>query len=578
MGKEARTAMTRLTYYRRIQLSFLLFIIFPILAVSILSYTLLKQNMIEKFQISNSSMLNVIVGEIDRTIDDVTFASHYIVNDAELRASLNLFADTSRLNTYTDYTRFVRIKDSFSLITSKPLNNSIHMYLVNRADFILSPDSENLAAINSKLKPLLNNVNAAKPTVLQWLGLLQDSSDDEGTYYIARVIGDGGSKPYTAVLLVGIEASYFKELLAKVEFGQIALFDGAGKRIAGSGEVKLQTGASPNSVFRQQLTLDKSDWKLAYETTEDSLIGQISRAFYTGIGLVLVFTLLFSVISLFFAKKLHSPIQKLQRVARQFALGNRDMRLEVKGKDDIAELGHSFNQMLDEIEVLITNIEQEQEQKRVMELEALFMQIRPHFLINTLNSIKCSLILSKDHMHSGIIDSLMNLLRAYLKVNTPSSLAEECRLLGYYVDIMKVRSEMPLTFEAELDPELRSFVVPKLVLQPLVENAIVHGLDDKDELSIILRARQEHGRLFIEIEDDGSGMDAGQLALLNRQLTASDSEEYASYERVGLRNVIQRLKLTYGFAEMELRSNAKGGITVFLVLPIPYERQEVPHV
>ncbi|WP_435166066.1 cache domain-containing sensor histidine kinase [Paenibacillus glycanilyticus] len=588
MGKEARAAMTRLTYYRRIQLSFLLFIIFPILAVSVISYTLLKQNMIEKFQISNNSMLNVIVGEIDRTIDDVTFASHYIVNDSELRASLNLFADTSRLNTYTDYTRFIRIKDSFSLITSKPLNNSIHMYLVNRANFILSPDSENLAAINSKLAPLLKNVNASKPVVLQYLGLLHDNADDDGTYYLARVIGDGGGKPYTAVLLVGIEGSYFEKLLERVEFGQIALFDGTGKRIAGSPDVRLQSDDSSDSVYRNQLTLDKTDWKLAYETSEDSLFGQISRAFYIGIGLVLVFTLVFSVISLLFARKLHNPIQKLQRVARQFALGNRDMRLEVKGRDDIAELGHSFNQMLDEIEVLITNIEQEQEQKRVMELEALFMQIRPHFLINTLNSIKCSLILSKDQVHSGIVDSLMNLLRAYLKVNTPSSLEEECRLLGYYVDIMKVRSEMPLSIEVRIEPELKSFVVPKLVLQPIVENAIVHGLDEKDELHIVVHAYREQGRIYIAIEDDGGGMEEEQLVWLNRQLNASsdleldpDAEDYVPYERVGLRNVIQRLKLTYGSAEMKLIANAAGGITVILSIPIPSPipaGKEVSHV
>lgn len=221
-----------------------------------------------------------------------------------------------------------------------------------------------------------------------------------------------------------------------------------------------------------------------------------------------------------------------------------------------------------------------------MELEALFMQIRPHFLINTLNSIKCSLILSKDQVHSGIVDSLMNLLRAYLKVNTPSSLEEECRLLGYYVDIMKVRSEMPLSLEARIEPELKGFVVPKLVLQPIVENAIVHGLDEKDELHIVVHAYREQGRIYMAIEDDGCGMEEEQLVWLNRRINVSsdmdpDAEEYAPYERVGLLNVIQRLKLTYGSAEMKLRSNAAGGITVILAIPIPSpipSVQEVSHV
>jgi sensor histidine kinase YesM len=153
---------------------------------------------------------------------------------------------------------------------------------------------------------------------------------------------------------------------------------------------------------------------------------------------------------------------------------------------------------------------------------------------------------------------------------------------------MKVRSEMPLSIEARIEPELKSFVVPKLVLQPIVENAIVHGLDEKDELHIVVHAYREQGRIYMAIEDDGGGMEEEQLVWLNRQLNASsdleldpDAEDYAPYERVGLRNVIQRLKLTYGSAEMKLITNAAGGITVILSIPIPIpipSGQEVSHV
>src|SRR5690606_35533183 len=129
------------------------------------------------------------------------------------------------------------------------------------------------------------------------------------------------------------------------------------------------------------------------------------------------------------------------------------------------------------------------EQKRVMELEALFMQIRPHFLINTLNSIKCSLILQEDRLHSGIIDSLMSLLRAYLKVNEPATLQEECKLLGHYVDIMKIRNEIPVELKVDLVPGLEQTVIPKLILQPIIENAIVHGLMDRPDAVITVRAR-----------------------------------------------------------------------------------------
>jgi sensor histidine kinase YesM len=444
------------------------------------------------------------------------------------------------------------------------------MYLVNRAGFVISPDSEDLTAMSGRLDQLMAGVDPTRPAVLQWLGLLKDEVDDEGTYYIARVIGGGTKLPYTSVLLIGIKTSYFEQLLGRVEFGSPALFDGGGTRLAGGPDVAQQPENTPDSKRRLEAVLDKTDWTLVYETSEESLTGQISRAFYTGIGLVLIFTLLFSVISLFFAKRLHSPIRKLQRVARQFTMGNRDMRLDIVGKDDIAELGASFNLMLDEIEVLIANIEQEQEQKRVIELEALFMQIRPHFLINTLNSIKCSLILNNDQLHSGVIDSLMGLLRAYLKVSEPSTLEEEGRLLGYYADIMNVRNEMELQLECTLAPELEKFAVPKLVLQPLVENAIVHGLVDREDPRIALTASQEQGTVTIVIEDNGWGMEKEELLALNRQLNDPESDEYAAYQRVGLRNVIQRLRLTFGpDAAMKLCANDQGGISAVLSIPVP---------
>lgn len=565
--KEARVYMFKLTYYRRIQLSFLLFIFLPVIAVSVISYVLIEKTMVEKLQLSNDNFLNVMVNEIEKTIDDVTFASHFIVNDMSFRKYLKNFADTDRLHSYEDYKNFKQIEDVFSLITSKPLNNNIHMYLVNRERFIIPSNTEDLTLINQNLDFLLNKVNYNQPETLQWLGM--DQFTEDRSYYIARVIEDSDDQKVLSVLLIGISQSYFEGLLKPVDFGKVALFDAEGSRIAGNNELSLYETALSNSDLRSEVTLDKTNWTLVYEASEDAFTGEISRTFYTGIAGVFIFFIIFSISAMFIAKRLHRPIQRLQRVVWQFGRGNLDARLEVKGKDDIAELEHSLNTMLDQLQGLVHDIEQEQEQKRVMELEALFMQIRPHFLINTLNSIKCSLILHKDRLHSGIIDSLMSLLRAYLKVNEPTTLQEECKLLGHYVDIMKIRNEIPLELEADLEPGLELMVIPKLILQPLIENAIVHGLVDKHDAKITVRARREPDRITIEVEDNGSGMEENLLKSLNHRLQSDDTEQYASYERVGLINVVQRLKLTFGSAAtMTLCRNARGGVTAFLHIPV----------
>jgi len=558
--------MFKLTYYRRIQLSFLLLIFIPLIAVSTISFLLIRSSMVEKLQLSNENFLNVMTDELNKTVDDVTFASHFIVNDVNVRADLKSFADTKRIDDYNDYVLFTKIQDLFNLINTKPLNNNIRMYLVNRQQFVISSGPEKLTEVSTSVAQLMKRVDLKEPQKLQWLGM-NDSGFGNRSYYIARVIYDSWEKQYVSVLLVSIPESYFSKLLSPVEFGKVALFDSSGELISGNPELSLDSKESNHNVrsFRE---ISKSTWKLVYEASEKEWSGQISRTFYTGLIVVVLLFLVFLMTSMLIAKRLHSPIHKLQRVVRQFGLGNLDVRLEVKGRDDIAELGHTLNTMLDQLQELIHDIEQEQEQKRVMELEALFMQIRPHFLINTLNSIKCSLILQQDKLHSGIIDSLMSLLRAYLKVNEPTTLEEECKLLVHYVDIMKVRSEIPINLDIDLEPETKTLIVPKLILQPLVENAIVHGFVDQPSPTIRVSSRQTAGGIMIEIMDNGSGIEEETLGRLNRRLMFEDDDD-GSYQRVGLINVVQRLRLTFGEeATMTISNLQQEGTLVSLYLPL----------
>lgn len=566
--------MTKLTYHRRIQLSFLLYIFLPILAVSIFSFSLIRESMIEKVELSNDNFLNVINDEISRMVDDISFSSYYIVNDGGFKQHLQQFSDVARLNSHLDYQTFRKIEDELSLVASKPLNNNIKMFLVNKHDFIISSSSTaEIEPVRQNLQALLDKVDMNQRGPLQWLGMFYDNKgsgsgndNGKGSYYIARVIYDADNKEAVSILLVTIAAKYFDSLMEPIQFGKAAIYDREGMKITSQEGPALVAEPDSKLGIRSEMLVDKTNWTLVFETSQESLTGSISRVFYSGLAVVVLFFIVFSISSMYIAKRLYTPIQKLQRVVRQFGMGNLDARLEVKGKDDIAELGTTLNVMLDQIKGLIQDIEQAQEQKKVMELEALFMQIRPHFLINTLNSIKCSLLLQKDQLHSGVIDSLMSLLRAYLKVNEPVTLQEECILLRHYIEIMQIRNGIELELDIELEAGLDRIVIPKLLLQPIVENAIVHGFEDVDDARITLRAWREKQWITIEIEDNGSGIEAGQLQILN-QLLALDSEtQAASYTRVGLMNIVQRLRLSFGqAAALELFSTESGTIATIRV-------------
>lgn len=562
--------MSRLTYHQRIQLSFLVFIFLPIMAVSVASYLFIRESMMEKVQLSNDNFLNVINDQIARTIDDISFSSFYLLNDNGFKQLLSRFAETRRLDSFENHQIYNQINDNLSLISSKTLNHNIRMFIVNPQNFIVTSNSEGIRTVQSNLDSLLQEVNTAQPETLQWLGLFTDPSTSKSDYFIARVIQDPHQKEVVSVLLISISTAYFDRLLEPVQFGALALFDAEGNLISSRGDLSFNDNRQGDGYLRSEITLDKTNWQLVYETTQELLTGQISRTFYTGMTGILVLFLVFSISSIYIAKKLNTPIQKLQSVVRQFGKGNLHARLEVKGKDDMAELSHSINTMLYRLQKLVADIEQEKEQKKAMELEALFMQIQPHFLINTLNSIKCSLMLQKDHLHSGVLDSLMNLLRAYLKMNEPVTLQEECKLLRHYADIMQIRNEIQVDLQFELEPSTEQVIIPKLILQPLVENAIVHGLIDIAHPKLNVRTSCEGQDIVIEIEDNGEGMDQAQLQALNHYLQYDDPQQRSLFHRLGLINVLRRLRLTFGQAALlQLRSNGRGGITAAIRFPLP---------
>lgn len=241
-------------------------------------------------------------------------------------------------------------------------------------------------------------------------------------------------------------------------------------------------------------------------------------------------------------------------------------------------LSAAFNQMLDDMNQLLQQVESEQEEKRLLELQALAAQIRPHFLLNTLNSIKVDLLLSGDEPHGAMIDALMKLLRVYVHVDKPLELAEECRVLGSYVQVMQIRNRLDIAFECVLDGEAGAVMLPRLLLQPIVENAISHGFSARPQNPAIrLEAEMEQDLLKISISDNGRGMPEDKLQRLNRRLQGSEDTALWPEKGVGLVNTARRLEVLYGYrARLSAQAGTEEGMTFTLYIPITSEKEAVP--
>lgn len=570
--------MGELSYYKKIQSSFIILILLPILVISMLSYKSTRDMVKEKIELSNISVLNIISKDITKTVDDLNYVTHFYVENDDTIQTLNDIRDTNKISSYRDYENYQRVITSFDFISIKMLSREIHMFLVNNKGFIIpysdsiSGKTTSINVLDSHWKILQARINRNQTTHLQFLGMVSDQEGGNSYYYFVRVIKHPKTGEPLATLNIGISKKYFETLFQSAKTGKFALYDEDGNIIAGHSSVAFTDKVKDNGDIRNEVIIPISKWKLVHKTTKEEITGQISKTFFFSTILVILFFFIFLLISLLVAKRLHRPIQKLSFVATQFGKGKRDVRFLPEGRDEINELGRTINNMLDQINELIEKIEKEQEEKRSIELRALFAQIRPHFLLNTLNSIKCSLFINNDLEHADKINSLMSLLRAYMKIDEPSTIDSECKLLFHYIEIMKMRTDVDVKLEIEIEDRVKNIELPKLLLQPFIENTIVHGFSEKTAGKITICSFSNIRGVIIQISDNGKGMEMQQLLDLN-QILKSNSKD-SSYNRVGLLNVAKRIKLEYGpNADIELQLNENGGLTITIQLPLFMDKE-----
>ena len=296
-----------------------------------------------------------------------------------------------------------------------------------------------------------------------------------------------------------------------------------------------------------------------------------ARSIYVLVALGLIAIAL--VISSEIARNITFPIQKLRDSMKRVQKGDFSAaEIEVYSDNEIGSLTRSFNVMTHKIQDLMAQNIQEQEQKRKIELKALQSQINPHFLYNTLDSIIWMAEGKKNEEVVLMTASLARLLRQSISIeNELVTIGQEIEYVRSYLTIQKMRYKDKLEFEINVDPRITHAQIIRLVLQPIVENAIYHGLKYKESKGMLKVHGYELGeRIIIDITDDGVGMDEETL----KHIYDKHKVNYHS-NGVGVYNVQQRLVLYYGKEYGIIYHSEKGkGTTATVVIP---KKQEDVH-
>ncbi len=313
-------------------------------------------------------------------------------------------------------------------------------------------------------------------------------------------------------------------------------------------------------------SLGISGWKIVSIQSKSNALQDLNYVKWMILIIILGCFVVITIVSSVLIRFLLKPLMGLQSVMKRIEQNDLNARFEVRSGDEIGQIGVRFNRMLDEIVSLIEDVEQAEMNKRATEIKALSAQMDPHFLYNTLNTIYWKLKLQKTEESRQMVMSLSRLFQLGLnKGQEFLPLESELEHVRQHLDLQKYCYEQLFDYSIDLlDPTLRQLRVPRIMLQPLVENSILHGFRDREDggfIRIVIDSDQVAGICRITVSDNGVGVDEQTTAAL---LERTSERGYA------LGNLVSRLSLYYGDAEqwVTIDSTPGSGMVVSLSIPL----------
>ena len=316
-------------------------------------------------------------------------------------------------------------------------------------------------------------------------------------------------------------------------------------------------------------TVGYTGWKLVGVVPADNIwdnYGQL-LLFFLFVVLFSIFLLVF--VNLHLSERISVPIKTLERAVKELEAGREEVDIDVSGPYEIEHLGHSIRSMVSTMRHLMDDIIEQEAQKRRSELDVLQSQINPHFLYNTLDSVVWMTENGRTDEAILMVTSLARFFRISLsRGSNIIPIADELEHARHYLTIQKMRYKNKFSAVIAAEDGVEGLYTIKLIVQPILENAIYHGMAYADgDGEITVRARRDGGDVVIEVADNGPGMPEEMVErLLDQSYAAAPGTKGSG---IGLRNVHQRIRLTFGEEYgLAIHSEPDAGTTVCIRLPV----------
>ena len=336
------------------------------------------------------------------------------------------------------------------------------------------------------------------------------------------------------------------------------MFDGAGNIVSQS---RAYSNLNEKNFITAEVEMPLSHYTIKLLVNKKKIDGKIIFMQILSVLGVIFILLLSSLLLYMLSAKLNEPVENLAQVMQDVGHGNFSLRAKVEGNDEIGYLAERFNHMLD-------NLENEKLLKRQAELNALQYQIRPHFIYNTLNSIRFAAMIQGAKNIGELLANFIELLQVSTnREGEFGTLAEEISTLKKYIALQEFRLMNSFATEFNLAEETLSCRVPRLILQPFVENSILHAPSpEKTFCRIVIASELRSDELIISVTDDGKGI--APEVLENLSAKSSDKKTHGGFSGIGVSNIRERLRLYYGDAgKVICESDGKSFTKISIILP-----------
>ncbi|MCT2537073.1 sensor histidine kinase [Aquibacillus koreensis] len=565
------------------------------------SYYTAKNQVLDKINLAQQEYTNQISNQLDFISNDALDFTNYLFLLSSVQQFLN------------------PITQEDSLYRRQQINEIVSSLLVNQRDI----QSLVLYGYNEEVPPLAINQTGLTSTMpfskfketqhyqlaIEQKGkpswtLLTGNEDlfegDHGTKIIlTRVIKNSYTLDDLGVIIIGINEKTLRRKYTEglSNNGQMFIVNKDNKVITSTDPIWIDKDIDQVPYIHRTATnaisLTNNNWMIAQSEAQNGwkvILGQPRKELLEELNTIKIWTFLLSAIcsvigvwfSWYVASIITKPLHKLTKSMYKVQEGDFNQRVEFRGKDEVGELGKGYDMMVQRISRLIDDVYRSRLSQKEAELKSLQAQINPHFLYNTLDTMFWMAQKKDDKDIADMIYSLSQIFRLSLSDGKEFvTIGNELSLIENYLTLQKSRFFHKFEFEIQASEAVQDIYIPKLLIQPLVENAVIHGIESLDEDGFIyIHVIRESNNLLIHVMDNGNGIPKEKLHHLNEYLQTENLDENTNFNpenRPGyaIMNIIERLKIKYGNrADMVIDSDPGVGTKVKIRIPLSTPKQD----